>query len=65
MVIHIDDVEPFSTEVALVLNQDVSSLVNKLTVADIVGAKENIASLFNYLFTIQKADPEILKLQIL
>ncbi len=65
MVIHIDDVEPFSTEVALVLNQDVSSLVNKLTVADIEGAKENIASLFNYLFSIQKVDPEVLKLQIL
>ncbi|MFK2826678.1 helix-turn-helix domain-containing protein [Bacillus sp. B190/17] len=63
-VIHIDDVEPFTNEVYLLRNQDVSTLASKLMVADIAAVKENMANLFNELFAKQKVDPEVLKLQI-
>ncbi|OCA82067.1 helix-turn-helix domain-containing protein [Pseudobacillus wudalianchiensis] len=63
-VIHIDDVEPFTNEVYLLQNQDVATLASKLMVADIAALKENMKNLFNELFSKQKVDPEVLKLQI-
>ncbi|AZU61737.1 hypothetical protein CHR53_10865 [Neobacillus mesonae] len=63
-VIHIDDVEPFTNEVHLLQNQDIATLASKLTVADIPAVKENMKNLFKELFSKQKVDPEVLKLQI-
>jgi len=63
--IHIDDVEPFSNEVALLPSDDVLSLANKLTVGDLVGVKKSVDHLLTNLFSQQNMDPETLKLQIL
>ncbi|KAB7706711.1 helix-turn-helix domain-containing protein [Bacillus aerolatus] len=64
IVIHIDDVEPFTNEVSLLRNQDVATLASKLMVADMAAVKENMTNLFDQLFSKQKVDPEVLKLQI-
>ncbi|MBN6185413.1 AraC family transcriptional regulator [Aneurinibacillus sp. BA2021] len=63
--LHIDDTEPFASEAALLPNDQIAALANKLAIGDFVGVKQTIEELWGVLFTQSNADPEVYKLQIL
>ncbi|MED3561182.1 helix-turn-helix domain-containing protein [Bacillus xiapuensis] len=64
-IFHIADLKPFESEAALLPNNEIETLANKLTVGDFAGMKQSLEKIFNTVFTQQNVDPEVLKLQIL
>ncbi|MFD0826497.1 helix-turn-helix domain-containing protein [Neobacillus sp. M.A.Huq-85] len=64
-IFHIADLKPFESETALLPNNEIETLANKLTVGDFVGMRQNLEKVFDKVFTQQNVDPEVLKLQIL
>lgn len=64
-IIHIDDVEPFSHEVAMLPYDDVLSLASKLSIGDFAGVKQSVENLLRNLCSQKNINPEAFKIQIL
>lgn len=64
-VIHVEEIGPIVHEEKSILNYDLMPLMNKVTIGDFAGVKEELVQLEDHLFSQRSSHPQVIDLQIL